>query len=77
MIPLKAARQSIRSRLPCSFGGGGASSSRIGSIRCHSSSGTSQIVSSGLIARLFRPKAASPEVVVLIPQGTSPAGIRF
>src|SRR5947209_708110 len=33
MIPLKAARQSIRLRPPCSLGGGGASSVRIGSIQ--------------------------------------------
>ena len=64
MIPLKAARQSMRGRPPCSFGGGGASSRRIGSIRSQRRSGTSQMVSSGLISRFVRAKAASPEVVV-------------
>jgi hypothetical protein len=77
MMPLKAARQSMRSRPPCSFGDGGASSSRIGSIRSHSSSGTSQMVSSGLISRLVRATAASPEVELSIPQVTQSAGVRF
>lgn len=77
MMPLKAARQSMRSRPPCPLGGGGASSSRIGSIRSHSSSGTSQIVSSGLISRFVRAAAASPEVEVSIPQTTLRHGFRF
>src|SRR4051812_13081803 len=65
MMPLKAARQSIRLRPPCSLGGGGASSVRIGSILCQRRSGTSQMVSSGLISRFVRAKAASPEVRIL------------
>jgi hypothetical protein len=76
MIPLKAARQSIRLRPPWLLGGGGASSERIGSIRSQRWSGTSQMVSRGLMSRFIRPKAASPEVHS-IPQDTKPDDFRF
>jgi hypothetical protein len=76
MIPLKAARQSIRGRPPWPLGGGGASSVRIGSIRSQRGSGTSQMVSRGWMARFVRPMAASPEVVSS-PQDTKPEDLRF
>lgn len=64
MMPLMACRQSMRGRPPCSLGGGGASSRRIGSMRAQSSSGNSQIVSSGSAVGDVRPKVSSPDVEV-------------
>jgi hypothetical protein len=64
MMPLIACRQSMRGRPPWELGGGGASSSKIGSMTAQRSSGSSQIVSNGSAECAVRPKAASPDVVV-------------
>jgi len=66
MMPLTAFRQSMRGRPPLVLGVGGASSRRIGSIRSQSSSGSSQIVSSGLTLRAIRPKVVAPDVQMRI-----------
>jgi hypothetical protein len=76
-MPSIAGRQSMRGRPPWLFGGGGASSSRIDSIRSQRASGTSQIVSSGATSRFVRGKAASPEVKVFPPQDTNPIALMF
>jgi len=49
MMPLRACRQSMRGRPPWTLGGGDASSSKMGSMAVQRSSGSSQIVSRGLI----------------------------
>ena len=64
MMPSIARRQSMRGRPPWALGGGGASSSRMGSMRTQRSSESSQIVSSGLVVRAVRPKAVTPDVEV-------------
>lgn len=63
-MQLIAGRQSMRDRPPWALSGGGASSSKMGSMVAQWSSGSSQIVSSGLTVRTVRPKASSPDVKV-------------
>ena len=62
MIPLSVRRQWAGGR-PVAFRG--QNSLRIGSIRCHSASGTSQIVPSGLRRALQRPMVATPVEMVV------------
>jgi len=62
MMPLIAARQSIRGRPPRALGGGVGSFKRIGSMRHQSSSLTSQRATRGLFVGCVRHKRVSPDV---------------